>query len=85
MGIALTEPYLALARQQATSAGYADVVTYLEHLIERADVQASARAETVAALREGAADAAAGRARPARAVLSDLAKKYALTEEAVEN
>jgi prevent-host-death family protein len=36
------------------------------------------REETIAAVREGLADAKAGRSKPARAVLSRLARKYGL-------
>ena len=45
-------------------------------------VEAAAKAdreETVAAIREGLADVAAGRTKPARATLKALAKKYKIT------
>lgn len=38
----------------------------------------SERAETLAAIREGLADVAAGRTKPAREVIEELAKKYNL-------
>ena len=70
MSITLTEPYRKLAEQQAESAGYDDLNLYIEYLIDKAD--------TVAADFTGLADAAAGRTRPIRDALKDLALKHDL-------
>lgn len=48
-------------------------------------VEAAAKAdreETIAAIREGLADVAAGRTKPARAALKTLAKKYGIPADA---
>lgn len=76
MTITLSEPFLSQARDQAARAGYDDVSAYLESLIERAGQQDESRNETLAAVREGLADVAAGRVRPMREALADLARKY---------
>ncbi len=55
-----------------------DAAAY-QRLAERA-AQAE-RAETIAAIREGLADAEAGRTKPARAALRALAKKYNIALE----
>ncbi len=54
-----------------------DVAAYqrLVELAARAD-----REETVAAIREGLADAEAGRVKPARKALKALAKKYGIPD-----
>ena len=79
MNVTLSETTSVLAERQASQAGYADVTTYLEWLVERAKEQETTRAETLAALQEGLADVAAGRMRPAQDVFQDLAIKYALS------
>ena len=79
MNVTLSETASVLAECQASQAGYADVTTYLEWLVERANEQESARADTLAACREGLADVAAGRTRPAQDVFQDLATKYAIS------
>ena len=76
MTISLPEPIFALARQQAAEAGYASVSDYFESLVERADSQRAERAETIAAVRVGLADVAAGRTRPAAEVFAELARKH---------
>lgn len=78
MTITLQEPFRRLAEQQATDAGYSTVTAYFESLIERADFQRETRDETLAAIREGLADAAAGRSRPAREALEELARKHGI-------
>jgi predicted transcriptional regulator len=79
MSITLAEPYRQLAEKQAESAGYANLASYIEHLIERADIKAETCDEAMASLRQGLADAEAGRTRPIREALRDLAKKHDLT------
>ena len=78
MTITLQEPFRRLAEQQASDAGYPTVTAYFESLIERADYQRETRDETLAAIREGLADAAAGRSRPAREALEELARKHGI-------
>jgi hypothetical protein len=80
MTITLSDHYRSLAQHQASSAGYSDVADYLEHLIDRAEVQAADRLATVSAVREGLADVAAGRTRPMHAALAELAQKHGLSE-----
>jgi prevent-host-death family protein len=53
-----------------------DAAAY-QQLVERAE--RADRAEAVAAIREGLADVAAGRVKPARQALEALAKKYGLS------
>jgi len=55
-----------------------DAAAYQKLLEAAASVD---RAETVTAIREGLADAAAGRTKPARAALNRLAKKYGIRIE----
>jgi predicted transcriptional regulator len=76
MSITLKEPIRILAERLAKDAGYESVAEYLESLIERAECQLHDREETLAAVREGLADLAAGRVRPAREVLAEFAMRY---------
>lgn len=55
-----------------------DAAAYQE-LVEAA--MKAERAETIATIREGQADVAAGRTKPARAALKALAKKYGITAD----
>ncbi len=74
MTITLSEPHVTLARDLAAQAGCADVAEYLARLVERdAD-----RAETIAAVRESMADVAAGRVRPAREVMNEIARRHGI-------
>ncbi len=77
MNVSLSETTSVFAERQASQAGYADVTTYLESLVERANEQETARSETLAGLHEGLADVSADRTRPAQDVFQDLATKYA--------
>jgi predicted transcriptional regulator len=76
MSITLKEPIRILAERLAKDAGYETVAEYLESLVERAECQSQDREETLAAVREGLEDLAAGRCRPAREVLAEFAKRY---------
>ncbi len=78
MTITLSESVRVLAERQAGLAGYTDLTAYLEWLVERADGHDETRVETLAALREGLADATAGRTRPAHQVFQDLATKHGI-------
>lgn len=73
MTITLSGTILALVQKQAAQAGFDDdLEAYLGTLVEEADD----RAETLAAIQEGLADVEAGRVRPAREVLAELANRF---------
>ena len=78
MNVLISDHHETLAQKQALAAGCADISEYLEIMIERAETRAEDATEIIAAVKEGLADVAAGRVKPFRAALADLAKKYKL-------
>ena len=80
MTVKISDEHLALAQEQAARDGYADVGSYLEALIEEAvfDFPVETREEFIASVREGMADVAAGKGRPAREVMEEIARKFNL-------
>jgi predicted transcriptional regulator len=78
MNISISDHHQTLAKKQAIAAGFTNIAEYLETMIERAETQAEDEMEIIAAVREGLDDVAAGRVRPIRTALADLARKYNL-------
>jgi predicted transcriptional regulator len=76
MNISISDRHQTLAQKQAIAAGFANICEYIETMIEQVEIQAEEEAETIASVREGLADVAAGRVRPYRTALADLARKY---------
>jgi hypothetical protein len=78
------EQYQALA-ERARAAGYADVPGLIKALATepiddpRGDLSAEELAESVGVLRESEADIAAGRVRPLRDALTQIAEKHGLS------
>lgn len=77
MTITLPDEMLRTAEAQAAAGGYANVSEYLQSLVE-ADRD---RAATLAAIREGLAQADAGMGRPLKEAMADIARKRGLQVE----
>ena len=74
MNIPISDHHQTLAEKQAIAAGFTNVAEYLETMIEWAEVQVEDETEILAAVTEGLADVVAGRVRPIRTALADLAR-----------
>lgn len=74
MTVTLSDETLRTAEALAAARGHANVGEYLKALVE-ADQE---RAATLAAIREGLAQADAGQMRPLREAMADIARKRGL-------
>jgi Arc/MetJ-type ribon-helix-helix transcriptional regulator len=77
MTITLPEHTLLTAKAQAAAGGYASVDDYVRSLVE-ADTE---KAATLAAIREGLAQADAGLGRPAGEAMVDIARRVGIKLE----
>lgn len=77
MTITLPEETLRTAEQLAAAGGHASVSEFLESLI----AAAREKAEDLAAIREGLAQAEAGQMRPLNEAMADIARKLGLQVE----
>lgn len=77
MTITLPDETMRTAEAQAAAGGYASVGEYLQSLVE-ADRD---RAATLAAIREGLAQANAGQMRPVREAMADIARRAGIQLE----
>jgi predicted transcriptional regulator len=77
MTITLPDETLRTAEKLATAGGHASVNEFLESLIDAA----REKAEGLAAIREGLAQAEAGLGRPLKEAMADIARKRGLQIE----
>jgi predicted transcriptional regulator len=77
MTITLPDETLRTAEKLATAGGHASVNAFLESLVDAA----RAKAEDLAAIREGLAQAEAGQGRPLKEAMADIARKRGLQIE----
>ncbi len=71
MTITLPDETMRTAEEQAVAGGYASVSEYLESLVDAARM----KAEDLAAIREGLAQAEAGQGRSLKEAWADMARK----------
>lgn len=82
MTIQLSEAIRQEAEKRAVAFGFAGINEYLESLVQD-DIERE-REETMAALRASEADVAAGRVRPMREAIYDLAKQHGIDLDETE-
>lgn len=82
MTIQLSDAIRLEAEKRAKAFGFANINEYLESLVQD-DIERE-RGETLAALRSSEADVAAGRMRPMREAIYDLAKQHGINLDETE-
>ena len=74
----ISAPTWERAVRLAKKDGYPDVSSMLDALFDREEMIDEELEDSIAAIREGIADAESGRGKPAHQVFDEIAKKYGI-------